>query len=286
MVVVAGAAGKMGQEAVQAIQADERFRLAAVLVHNPGKLPKDFSIPVYQDAQVLLSEVQPDVWLDLTDARAVVEHADLALAAGARPVLGATGYATEDLHRWHNACEKHGIGGIAAPNFAIGALLMTRFAAEAARFYPHAEVIELHHSGKRDAPSGTARRTAQAMAQARLQSAARGTAATLLPVDAVSAPNRGQAQTGGQQEETESNRGHNPDHQPARGLNIENVQIHSVRLPGLVAHQEVLFGGVGEVLTIRHDSLSRASFMPGVLFSLAKVMDLRQFVYGLEHLLW
>ncbi|WDL99252.1 4-hydroxy-tetrahydrodipicolinate reductase [Alicyclobacillus sp. ALC3] len=269
-VVVAGANGKMGQEAVQAISADSRFAIAALLVRGRGFATTGYSAAVFDSAERLLAETRPDVWLDLTDARSVVTHVDLALEAGVRPVVGATGYQPADLRRWQAVCERDKLGGIAAPNFAIGALLMTRFAAEAARFYPNAEIIELHHDGKRDAPSGTAIRTARAMGDAREVSAVGDQAATLWP--SLDGPDRGQAATA----ELPS----------ARGQHVQGVAIHSIRLPGLVAHQEVLFGGTGEVLTIRHDSLSRVSFMPGVLFSLAKVMELSQFVYGLEHLLW
>nr|WP_274457914.1 dihydrodipicolinate reductase C-terminal domain-containing protein [Alicyclobacillus cycloheptanicus] len=289
----------MGKEAYAALAADDRFEIAAVLVRNPA-LAEPFPVPAFADAKTLLEEVEIDVWLDLTDATSVVSHADLALAANVRPVLGATGYLPEDIDRWRAQCDELGIGGIAAPNFAIGALLMTRFAAEAARFYPHAEIIELHHDGKRDAPSGTAKRTAEAMAQARAQSGVHDLAATVVS-------SQGQKVDEGSKAASTSARsvsfGYAAGDTPvmgtaaadakaadaasqARGLRVGEVPVHSIRLPGLVAHQEVLFGGTGEVLTIRHDSLSRSSFMPGILYCCAKVMELRQFVYGLEHLLW
>lgn len=272
-VAVAGANGKMGQEALNAISADERFTVVAALVRDQSRTVSTCPAPVYQHPEKLLAESTPDVWLDLTDARSVVRHVDLALEAGVRPVVGATGYQAADLARWGDICDRDKLGGIAAPNFSIGALLMMRFSAEAARFYANAEVIELHHDGKKDAPSGTATRTVQAMNEARSYSAVSGQAATQWP----------SLQTGPVHGQADSARAHS---QPARGESIDGTQVHSVRLPGLVAHQEVLFGGIGEVLTIRHDSLSRVSFMPGVLFALAKVQDLAQFVYGLEHLLW
>ena len=237
-VVIAGAMGKMGREALKTLQNDPRFHVNAVLVHNIGQAQEqtDDAILVYNDAMQLIQEVKPDVWLDLTDARSVVAHVDAAIDAGIRPVIGATGYSREDIERWDHACKANGIGGVACPNFAIGALLMMRFATEAARFFPKAEIIELHHDQKRDAPSGTSKRTADAMQDA-MQMA-------------------------------------------------DEIPIHSIRLPGLVAHQEVLFGGHGEVLTIRHDSMSRQSFMPGVLTACEKVVQLSGLVYGLEHLLW
>ncbi|WP_067935304.1 4-hydroxy-tetrahydrodipicolinate reductase [Alicyclobacillus kakegawensis] len=231
-VAIAGIYGKMGREAAQALSADERFSVVGGLVRSRGQARQDW--PVFQDKSELLAETRPDVWLDLTDSTSVVENIDFAIANGVRPVVGATGYGEADVKRWHEACLERGIGGIAAPNFAIGALLMMRFAREAARFLPAAEIIELHHDGKKDAPSGTARRTAEQM-----------------------------------QEELG-----------------RDVPIHSVRLPGLVAHQEVLFGGAGETLTIRHDSLSRQSFMPGILVACAKVGRIRGMVHGLEHILW
>ncbi|GGJ07381.1 4-hydroxy-tetrahydrodipicolinate reductase [Alicyclobacillus cellulosilyticus] len=231
-VLVAGAAGRMGREAVAALAEDGRFHIAGALVRDPGRAPD--GLRVFTDPVHAVEEARPDVWLDLTDAESVVRHVDLAISFGVRPVVGATGYGAEDVARWQKACEERGLGGVVAPNFALGALLMIRFAQEAARFYAAAEIVELHHDGKKDAPSGTARRTALLI----------------------------------------------------RDVTGRDVPIHSVRLPGLVAHQEVIFGGTGETLTIRHDSLSRASFMPGIRLACAKVMELSTLVYGLEHLLW
>jgi 4-hydroxy-tetrahydrodipicolinate reductase len=264
-VAVAGAGGKMGSEALRALAADDRFDTVAVLVRDAGQAQASgqYTCPVYDDPERLLMEAHPDVWLDFTDARSVVHHVDRCIAFGVSPVVGATGYTPEDVARWNEACLRQGIGGIAAPNFAIGALLMMRFAAEAARFFTRAEIIEMHHDGKKDAPSGTARRTAEQMAAHREEAAGDPAAH---PVSAA-----GITLT---------------DAAPARGWSYQGVPIHSVRLPGLVAHQEVIFGGAGEVLTIRHDSLSRTSFMPGVLLACARVREVRGMVYGLEHLLW
>lgn len=143
-----------------------------------------------------------------------------------------------------------------APNFALGAVLMMRFAAEAARFFPHVEIIELHHDQKVDAPSGTALKTAEVLA------AVRGDARRGMPAEELKLPGvRGGTYDGG-------------------------IRIHSVRLPGLVAHQEVIFGGTGQTLTIRHDSTSRESFMPGVLLAVRKVVELKGLVHGLDRLLF
>jgi 4-hydroxy-tetrahydrodipicolinate reductase len=259
-VAVAGARGKMGREALRALEMDKRFQVAGVLVRNRHD-DVDDTYPAFDDAQALLSTLQPDVWLDLTDANSVVRHVDLALSHGVRTVVGATGYTDEDLARWTAICEENQLGAVVAPNFAIGALLMIRFAEEASKFFESVEIIELHHDGKRDAPSGTAKRTAKAIAQARqgAHSDVEAESRNLTP-ETVADASRGQA--------------------------LHGIHVHSVRLPGLVAHQEVIFGGTGEVLTIRHDSLSRASFMPGVLTACERVMNLRSLVYGLEHLLF
>ncbi|GLV12585.1 4-hydroxy-tetrahydrodipicolinate reductase [Alicyclobacillus hesperidum] len=234
-VAIAGATGRMGSTAVQAIANAQGLSIAGLLVHraNEGVLESlDRFGQVYVDPQTLIDTEHPDVWLDLTTPKSVVRHIDLAIAANIRPVVGATGYSDADIARWQAEAAKASLGGLICPNFAIGALLMMRFAKEAARWMERAEIIELHHAQKLDMPSGTSLRTRDAM-----------------------------------------------------GVDYD-VPIHSVRLPGLVAHQEVIFGGVGETLTIRHDSLSRESFMPGVLLACRRVVELNQVLYGLEHLLW
>ncbi len=233
-VAIAGIAGKMGRVAALTLINDSRFHVSGGLVRNVGQAvaTMDADCPLFSDPHALIQETSPDVWLDLTDATSVVGHVEIAIHAGVRTVVGATGYSPADIERWNDICKEHHIGGIACPNFAIGALLMMKFSAEAARFFPKAEIVEFHHDDKKDAPSGTAKRTAQGMQQ------------------------------------------------------IKDVPIHSVRLPGFVAHQEVILGGTGEVLTIRHDSMSRQSFMGGILVSCEKVLQIKGMVYGLEHLLW
>ncbi|MBD3174011.1 MAG: 4-hydroxy-tetrahydrodipicolinate reductase, partial [Armatimonadia bacterium] len=178
-----------------------------------------------------------------------------ALEGGARPVVGTTGWTTDDLTEAHRACQDAGLGAVIAPNFAIGAVLMMRFAAIAARHMPSVEIIELHHDAKLDAPSGTAAKTAALIQQARDE-------AGVGPSQPEGAPDF-----------------------PARGLDEQGVRIHSVRLPGLLAHQETIFGGLGQTLSIRHDTISRESFMPGVLLACRKVMGLDGLVYGLDPLL-
>lgn len=234
-IAIGGAMGRMGFEAVQAISRTSDLVISGLLVRAATP---DVEVQLSQFGQVyeqihpLLDTERPDVWLDLTTPSSVVKHVDIAIDAGVSPIVGATGYTQEDLTRWEQEAKSRQLGGIVAPNFAIGALLMMRFAAEAAKWMDKAEIIELHHDKKLDKPSGTAKRTAAAMSMS------------------------------------------------------YDVPIHSVRLPGLVAHQEVLLGGTGETLTIRHDSLSRESFMPGVLRACREVTRLHQMIVGLEHLLW
>jgi 4-hydroxy-tetrahydrodipicolinate reductase len=197
---------------------------------------------------------RPQVLVDFSPGPASVAHARAALAAGVSPVVGSTGIAAADLQALADLAASHRTGAVVAPNFAVGAVLMIEFARRAARFFPHVEIIEMHHDRKRDAPSGTALRTAAAVAAARGQP----------PAPAVV--------------EEEMVTG-------ARGGRAEGIPIHSVRLPGLVAHQEVIFGGPGQTLTIRHDSLTEESFMPGLLLAVRRVRSLQGLVHGLENLL-
>jgi 4-hydroxy-tetrahydrodipicolinate reductase len=211
-VAVAGAAGRMGETVCRAVEGADDLELVARADPVLGASVSD-----------ALAE-QPEVLVDFTVPSTVVQNARAAVEAGVHVVIGTTGFDLDDLR------DLRGANIFAAPNFAIGAVLMMRFAADAARHLPKAEIIELHSDRKIDAPSGTAARTAELM--------------------------------GG------------------------DVPIHSVRLPGLVAHQEVILGGLGQTLTIRHDSLDRESFMPGVLLAVRRVPTLeRSPLVGLEHLL-
>lgn len=203
---------------------------------------------------------------DLAGAEVVVEfsvpHASPSNVAhcverGVHVVVGTTGWDDDRLESLRRSLSEHPeVGVLVAPNFAIGAVLMMRFASQAARFYESVEVVELHHPDKVDAPSGTAVRTARLLAQAR-------TEAGLGPV-----PDATTSDPGG-----------------ARGADIDGVRVHAVRLRGLVAHQEVLLGGPGEQLTLRHDSFDRASFMPGVLAGIRAVPSRPGLTVGLEHVL-
>ena len=193
------------------------------------------------------------VAVDFTTATVAYNNARTLIECGVRPVIGTSGLLPEQVAELQALCQAKQIGGGSAPNFAIGAVLMMKYSQDAVKYFPHAEVIELHHDGKVDAPSGTAIKTANLLAESRSSVPKK-----IADKEIISG---------------------------ARGANAENIRVHSVRLPGLVAHQEVIFGGQSQTLTIRHDSIHRDSFMPGVCLACKKVMDLNELVYGLEHLL-
>ncbi len=186
------------------------------------------------DIRAELISARPDVTIDFTSAELGPAHTKLILEAGSRPVIGTSGFTEEDFVFLKVLAEERGLGGIIAPNFSIGALLMMRMASLCAPFFKACEIIELHHDKKKDAPSGTAQRTAE-----------------LLSKDLPTTP-----------------------------------PIHSIRLPGLLAHQKILFGGPGELLTIGHDATSRETYMPGVVLACRAAMTLSKLVFGLEHILF
>lgn len=254
-VLVSGAAGRMGREVVRAVLAEADLELVAVVdpVHAGEPLGEESGLTVAGDLAAAIRDSAPNVVVDFTHPDAVETNIRTALAAGVDCVVGTTGLARETLDALA-ADAPDGACLFVAPNFAIGAVLMMRFAAEAARFMPHVEIIELHHDRKADAPSGTALRTASLVADARAS----------VPV----VPGR----------ETEIAEG-------ARGALVNDVPVHSVRLPGLVAHQEVLFGGQGQTLSIRHDSVDRTSFMPGVVLAIREVGKRSGLIVGLESLM-
>ncbi len=260
-IVVAGPRGRMGQEAVSLVHNTEHFELVGVLdrKNNGGNLSEldgfnGISAPIYSDIEECLHELRPDVLIDLTTPEVGMKHAVTALKSGVRPVVGTTGFSKEDLEELNRLCQEKELGCIIAPNFAVGAILMMKFSQMAAKYFSDVEIIELHHDKKLDAPSGTAVKTADMIAQVR------------------------QEKQQGHPNEIETHRG-------ARGANIEGMRIHSVRLPGLIAHQQVIFGAEGQTLTIRHDSYNRASFMSGVKMAVENVMKLDVLVYGLENIL-
>jgi 4-hydroxy-tetrahydrodipicolinate reductase len=235
---VLGAKGKVGATMVAAVEAADDLTFTAGV--DAG------------DPLTLFSDTQTEVVIDFTHPDVVMDNLKFLIDNGIHAVVGTTGFTDERLDQVENwVKDKPDVAVLIAPNFAIGAVLSMHFAQQAARFFESAEVIELHHPQKADAPSGTAGRTARLIAEAR-----KG-----LP------PNPDATSTG---------------IEGARGADVDGIPVHSVRLAGLVAHQEVLFGTQGETLTIRHDSLDRTSFVPGVLLAVRKVSEHPGLTVGLE----
>jgi 4-hydroxy-tetrahydrodipicolinate reductase len=260
-IIIAGPRGRMGSEAVKMVDNTDHFQLVAVVDHKNDGLNlsaidgfNGISAPIYSNLEKCLQDNPADVLIDLTTPEVGMYHAKTALSYGVRPVVGTTGFTKEQLEELNQICKDKDLGCIIAPNFAIGAILMMKFSQMAAKYFKDIEIIELHHDQKLDAPSGTAVKTAQMISEVR----------------------------------SEKNQGHpleKETHQGARGANIEGMRIHSVRLPGLIAHQQVMFGADGQSLTIRHDSYNRASFMSGVKVAVESVMKVNLFIYGLENIL-
>ena len=240
---VLGARGKVGREVCRAVDAADDLELVAMV---------DIGDWLFN-----VADAGADVVVDFTHPDVVMENVRFCVDQDIHCVVGTTGWDDSRLDAVRSWLEpKPELGVLIAPNFAIGAVLSMKFAEVAARFYPSVEIIELHHAGKVDAPSGTAARTAALVAEARAK-------AGMLPCpDATTTALDG-----------------------ARGAGVDGVRVHSVRLAGLVAHQEVLFGTEGETLTIRHDSLDRTSFMPGVLLAVRSVRSRPGLTVGLDPLL-
>ncbi|WP_423798943.1 4-hydroxy-tetrahydrodipicolinate reductase [Neobacillus sp. SAB-20_R2A] len=261
-IMIAGPRGRMGSEAVKLAARTEHFNLVAVLDHKyDGMMLSDIegfqsihNVPIYTDIEKCLQNVQADVLIDLTTPEFGMLHAKTALSYNVRPVVGTTGFSKDNLEELERLCKEKELGCIIAPNFAIGAVLMMKFSQLAAKYFRDVEIIELHHDKKLDAPSGTAVKTAEMISAVR------------------------EAKKQGHADEKETITG-------ARGAEFDGMHIHSVRLPGLIAHQQVLFGSDGQTLTIRHDSYNRESFMSGVKVAVETVMKHNSFVYGLENIL-
>ncbi len=256
-IMVAGAAGKMGQEVCRAVNADPGLQLIAAFDSNGLASGMDVgdgekAVLIANDQAGSLAS-KPQVMIDFTTPATVKHNVMTAIKAGVHCVVGTTGLTDVDLKELGDAASTYKVNVLVAPNFAIGAILMMEMAKTASRFFESAEIIELHHDQKADAPSGTALKTAAGIVgrgdQARLQ------------------PGEKETVTG------------------ARGGVVNGVHIHSVRLPGLVAHQEVIFGGIGQTLTIRHDAIDRTSFMPGVILAVKAVINHPGLTFGLEHYL-
>jgi 4-hydroxy-tetrahydrodipicolinate reductase len=237
---VIGAAGRMGSEVCRAVERDAELDLAAT-VDRQGSLAQ-------------LVDAGVEVAVEFSTPASVKDNTAWCVEHGIHTVVGATGLTEQDLSDLEQLCGEHGVNVFVAPNFAVGAVLMMRFAAEAAPYFERVEIVERHHENKLDAPSGTALRTAALMNDAR----GRAWATEIVGSESLAS---------------------------SRGGEVEGVHLHSLRLPGSVAHQEVILGSPGQTLTIRHDSLDRSSFMPGVVLAIKRVSTLDGLVVGLEHLL-
>mgnify|MGYP006266433603 CR=1 FL=1 len=267
LVVVNGACGKMGREVVKAVATAEDMTLVGAVERNPQWLGQDIGevagigpleVPITNDLEATLVMAQSEgaaVMVDFTHPKTVYETTRAAIAYGVRPVVGTTGLSNEQIYDLAEFAEKASVGCLIIPNFSIGVVLMQQAAMRAAQYFEHVEIIELHHNQKAEAPSGTALLTAQMLSEVNQR---------------FNPP---------QVDESELMAG-------ARGSQTpEGIRIHSVRLPGLIAHQEMIFGSPGQIYTLRHDTSDRASFMPGVLLCIRKIMPLKSLIYGLDKLL-
>jgi len=267
-VVVAGALGRMGAEVIKAVLAAPDCELVGAIDTSPGSEAADvgerlglgeLGVALSSDFEgsLCLASQQHEgaVLVDFTHPRVVYEHTRAALAYGVAPVVGTTGLSPGQLQDLASFAEKASMGAAVIPNFSVGMVLLQQAAAAAARFYDHAELVELHHNRKADAPSGTCIKTAELMEEL------------------------GKSFNAPELDEHESLAG------SRGGLRPSGLRLHSIRLPGLVAHQEVQFGGLGERYVLRHDTFDRAAYMPGVLLTIRKVRQLPGLVYGLERLI-
>jgi len=225
---VAGVRGRMGSLAADALRTTNDIEYVGGFARED-----DESEHVYTDLHRLIEEAKPEVIVDFTTHPKTVEIATQCIVHGVSPIIGATGWSSDEVETLRALSDEHQIGAMLVPNFALGAAVMVRLSEEAARYFPSAEIVELHHDKKKDRPSGTARLTADRL----------------------------------------------------KSLMQNDVPVHSIRLQGLLAHQAVIFGNAGETLTIRHDSLSRESYIAGILFAVRAVRELRSLQVGLDTLL-
>lgn len=247
-VAVCGACGKMGQEVVKAVIDDESLELAAQIDICGGH-------EVFETISKAFDESKFDVLVDFTQPKSIFENAKFCLNNRIRPVIGTTGLSDAQIDELKKLSETKGVSCLIAPNFSTGAVLMMMFSAQAAKYFDNAEIIELHHNQKKDAPSGTAVKTAKMMAEVK-NDFSKGNCAEV--------------------ELVEGSRG---------GTSYADIHIHSVRMPGYIASQEVIFGASGQIFKIRHDSMDRACYMSGVVLAIKHVMKNNDFVYGLENIL-
>lgn len=250
--VLVSGSGRMGRQVAAAVLAEPDMSPVGYVdgLSDAGVLE---GIPLFRDAMAACEQLKPDAVIDFTNASWTPALAEACLARNVRMVIGTTGLGTEFMDWLAKESTARKTGVVVAANFAIGAVLMMHFARLAAPYFENAEIIELHHNLKVDSPSGTAKTTAEMMRAARDHD--------FIHPDSEKEPLPG-----------------------ARGAQFGGVALHSVRLPGLVAHQEVIFGGLGQTLTIRHDTTGRESFIPGVLMATREVMKLDHLVVGLDAL--
>lgn len=257
-VAVHGALGKVGREVVAALcdNPDAQIVGAVDILAKSDKLSlPDGSgeVPFSADLAEIIDSCKPDVMVDFTVAKASMPALRIAAGKGVSLVIGTTGFSAEERSELEQLAETNRIGIVLASNFALGAVLMMHLAKIAGKYMDYAEIIELHHNQKADSPSGTALTTARSMAEEK------GKPFSRPPVN-----------------EKES---------PSRGLEVEGISVHAVRLPGLMAHQEVILGASGQTLTIRHDTINRECYMPGVLLAVKEAAKRTGYIYGLDALL-
>lgn len=252
---VCGAMGRMGKEVVNAVCCSNDFELVCAVDVVELDTEVCEGVHINGDLKGAIEIAKPDVVIDFTQPKNVFENAKICLENGVRPVIGTTGLSEAQLKTLKEMTEKNNLGCFIAPNFSTGAVLMMKFAKIAAKYFENAEIIELHHNQKKDAPSGTAIKTAQMMAE------------------------ENSSFTTGNCDETEIIAG------SRGGSTNANIHIHSVRMPGYMASQEVLFGSAGQILSIRHDSVDRKCYMPGVLLAAKYTAEHNEFVYGLDNIL-
>ena len=256
-VVVHGALGRMGGEVISALCRETGIMLVGAV---DLKAKEDYlrkpdgsgAVPLSSELDYILGSCQPEVMVDFSIAQATMPAVRVATQKGVNLVIGTTGLTNDDIREIEQLSLDHQVGAVVAPNFALGAVLMMHLVQLAAKYLDYAEIIEMHHHLKADAPSGTALSTARKMAEARGKP--------------FNVPEQRQVSQ-------------------SRGEQVEGVSIHSVRLPGLLAHQEVILGGPGQTLRIRHDTISRECFMPGVIIATKKVIGHKGLIYGLDALL-
>lgn len=249
-VAVCGACGKMGQEVIRAINEDEKLELTA-------KIDICKCNGVFETIEKALEASKFDVLVDFTQPNVIFENAKFCLNNGVRPVIGTTGLEDSQIEELKNLSEKNNTSCLIAPNFTIGAVLMMMFSAQAAKYFDNAEIIEFHHNQKKDAPSGTAIKTAKMIGD--------------------NCSNKSFATDNCEETELiEGSRG---------GISYNDIHIHSVRMPGYIASQEVIFGSSGQIFKLRHDSMDRTCYMKGVIMAVKHVMNNNNFVYGLENIL-